>query len=411
MLSSSHGKRAALLTTLLAALALVSTALGVPDARAASPTGTLRVRVANTVTRQPVVGARVMVQTWYGSPLMSGQTDAQGTYEVALSRDIYRVGAAASGYQSTSRLAFIRGGQTTLLDLSLQATATPPPIPTHTPVVAPPPPTPTYTPTPVPPPLPPLGSQPKITFASSGNTYDVLTIDADGSGATDLTPNTPGSSEHDPAWSPDRSRIVFASDLTGVNYLYVVNADGTGLRQLTFGFGSDIQPAWSPDGTQIAFVSRRADLWFQVHVMNADGTNIRALTSLATVQQSPTWAPDSRRIAFQCGAALCLINADGSGLQTWFSSSINAGKPDWSPDGRRIAFAFDGGVWLRNVDASGATRLTDGADPAWSPDGSQVVFVRRDALGGYEHLWRINADGTGLLQLTTGITNDIRPDW
>jgi Tol biopolymer transport system component len=404
-------------------LSLASTALGVPDARAASPAGTLRVRVANAVTLQPVVGARVMVQTWYGSPLMSGQTDAQGTYEVALSRGIYRVGVATSGYQSTSRLAVIRGGQTTLLDLSLQPTATllptptytpvvtPPSAPTYTPVVAPPPPTPTSTPTLVLPPPPPLGSQPRITFASSGTTYDVLTVNPDGSGATDLTPNTQGSSEHDPAWSPDRSRIVFASDITGVNYLYVVNADGTGLRQLSFGFGSDIQPAWSPDGTQIAFVSRRADLWFQVHVMNADGTNLRALTSLATVQQSPTWAPDSRRIAFQCGAALCLINADGSGLQTWFSSSINAGKPDWSPDGRRIAFAFDGGVWLRNVDASAATRLTDGADPAWSPDGSQIAFVRRDPLGGYEHLWRINVDGTGLVQLTTGITNDIRPDW
>src|SRR5919202_7102220 len=212
MLSSSHGKRATLLTTLLA---------------------------ANAVTRQPVVGARVMVQTWYGSPLMSGQTDAQGTYEVVLSRGIYRVGVATSGYQSTSRLAVIRGGQSTLLDLSLQPTAPPPPTPTYTPVVAPPPPTPTSTPTPVLPPPPPLGSQPKITFAASGTTYDVLTVNPDGSGATDLTPNTQGSSEHDPAWSPDRSRIVFASDVTGVNYLYVVNTDGTGLRQLTFGYGSD----------------------------------------------------------------------------------------------------------------------------------------------------------------------------
>jgi dipeptidyl aminopeptidase/acylaminoacyl peptidase len=408
MLSSSHGKRATLLTTLLAGLALASTTLGVPDARAASPTGTLRVRITNAVTLQPVVGATISVQTWYGTLLISGQTDTQGTYEVALSRGIYRVGGAASGYQSASRLVLIKGVQTSVLDLVLQPIATPP-TPTYTPVVAPPSPTPTYTPTPAP--APPPGGQPKITFASSGTTYDVLTVNPDGSSATDLTPSTPGSSEHDPAWSPDRSRIVFASDVTGVNYLYVVNVDGTGLRQLTFGFGSDIQPAWSPDGTQIAFVSRRADLWFQVHIMNADGTNIRALTSLATVQQNPSWAPDSRRIAFQCGAALCLINADGSGLQTWFSSSINAGKPDWSPDGRRIAFAFDGGVWLRNVDGSGATRLTDGADPAWSPDGSQVVFVRRDALGNYEHLWRTNADGTGLVQLTTGITNDIRPDW
>jgi dipeptidyl aminopeptidase/acylaminoacyl peptidase len=239
----------------------------------------------------------------------------------------------------------------------------------------------------------------------------VVTISPDGAGALDLTPNTAGSSEHDPDWSPDRSRVVFASDVTGVNYLYVVNADGTGLRQLTFGFGSDTQPAWSPDGTQIAFISRRADLWFQVHVMNADGTNIRALTSLATIQQSPSWSPDGRRLAFQCGGALCLINADGTGLQTWFTSSIAAGKPDWSPDGLRIAFAFDGWIWLRKVDGSAATRVIEGMDPAWSPDGSQLVFVRRDALGGYEHLWRVNVDGTGLTQLTSGISNDIRPDW
>jgi Tol biopolymer transport system component len=430
MFSHSHGKRTSFLGTLVVVLAIAMTLVGVSDASADSATGTLSVRVGDALTEKPIVGATVSVQTWYGVLVSTGQTDARGAYQVTLSRGIYRVGATANGYRATSRWAFIRGGQTSVLGMLLQPTPPPPPptptstpttaplppTPTSTPTTAPlpptPTPTPTLTPTPLaPPPPPPVAGQPKITFASQGGTYDVLTINPDGSGATDLTPNTPGSSEHDPAWSPDRSRIVFASDVTGVNYLYLVNADGTGLRQLTTGFGTDIQPAWSPDGTQIAFISRRADLWFQVHVMNADGTNIRALTGLVTIQQNPNWAPDSRRLAFQCGSALCLINADGSGLQTWFSSSINSGKPDWSPDGRRIAFAFDGGIWLRNADGTAATRLIDGFDPAWSPDGSQIVFVRREALGGYEHLWRINVDGTGLVQLTTGITNDIRPDW
>lgn len=68
-----------------------------------------------------------------------------------------------------------------------------------------------------------------------------------------------------PAWSPDGRRVAFASDRNGSYDLYVMNADGSGLRQLTHHPASDFAPQWSPDGRTLAFVSRRSPGW-QGHI-------------------------------------------------------------------------------------------------------------------------------------------------
>jgi Tol biopolymer transport system component len=80
----------------------------------------------------------------------------------------------------------------------------------------------------------------------------------------------------EPAWSPDGRKIAFRSTRNGNRDIYVMNADGSGKRNLTRNAASDSRPSWSPDGRKIAFVSNR-DGRLEAHVMNADGSGQRSL--------------------------------------------------------------------------------------------------------------------------------------
>jgi Tol biopolymer transport system component len=88
-------------------------------------------------------------------------------------------------------------------------------------------------------------------------TWDLRVLDLRTKTVTDLTRNP--HNEFDPAWSPDGEDVVFASDAAsraGIRSLYVIHADGSGLRRLTASSADDSMPSWSPDGTTVVFVRR-----------------------------------------------------------------------------------------------------------------------------------------------------------
>jgi TolB protein len=217
--------------------------------------------------------------------------------------------------------------------------------------------------------------------------------------------------------------------------LYVMNADGSGLRWLTRGPAWDGSPVWSPDGGKIAFQrtmpppgeangQRQSD----IYVINVDGSGERKLTDDAA-SSGPVWSPDGRRIAFTSRRdgprkpGIYVINTDGSGLRRLLRNS--GALPSWSPDGRKIAFErasggpfSDGGkppyIYVMNVDGSGPRRLTRTAVvnfsfPSWSPDGRKIVFVsERD--GNFE-VYSVNADGSERRNLTRDPGHDSDPAW
>lgn len=155
-----------------------------------------------------------------------------------------------------------------------------------------------------------------------------------------------------PAWSPDGTRLAFVSYRSGGSDIYVVNADGSGLRNLspndfpaaTF----ESSPAWSPDGTRIAFSSDR-DGFRTIWSMRADGSDMVQLTrDIDARDDEPSWSPEGQRIAFRRMSAqggvttsdLAVMNADGSNVVRLVQDGDDL-SPSWSPDGQRIAFISD----------------------------------------------------------------------
>jgi len=161
-----------------------------------------------------------------------------------------------------------------------------------------------------------------------------------------------------PAWSPDGERIAFSRNhRDGGGEVFVMNADGSEVRQLTNrDTHADVGTlAWSLDGKRIAFDSKRGgdqradlvtlDLW-EIFVMNADGTQVRQLTDNDNFDGFPAWSPDGKRIAFSSDRdgdfEIFVMDADGSEVrQLNDNDGWDDGFPAWSPDGKRIAFSSD----------------------------------------------------------------------
>jgi Tol biopolymer transport system component len=148
----------------------------------------------------------------------------------------------------------------------------------------------------------------RIVFNSdrdTGETDEVYTMKADGTGVERITRNELWDTYA--SFSPDGTRFVLHRMLPaggtrpdgGNSEVFVINADGSGAVNLTNHPSFDGYPAWSPDGKRIAFASNRTGA-FRIWVMNADGTGLTALTSDQEGQNStkPGWSRDGQRIAF-----------------------------------------------------------------------------------------------------------------
>jgi Tol biopolymer transport system component len=116
--------------------------------------------------------------------------------------------------------------------------------------------------------------------------YEIYVMDADGSNVVQLTFNT--KLDGSASWSPDGSQIVFDSDRDGDREIYVMDADGSNVVQLTNYSGGDSSPTWSPDGSQIAFTSDRGGN-YEIYVMDADGSNVVRLTNHSALDTANSW--------------------------------------------------------------------------------------------------------------------------
>jgi len=245
----------------------------------------------------------------------------------------------------------------------------------------------------------------KTTQAGSNQ---LAVINADGSGETLLT-RTFRFSEGQPAWSPDVTkpmkllyRRTPENPLVQNADIWVLDIDASAkdpmqpvTQAVLLRTGDERYPSYSPDGTQIAF---RGDVDLaepsgdeEIYVMNADGTNVRQLTSNADFDSAPSWSPDGRRILFERAPAgtftpgveaqekdVYVMRADGSHVRRLTDSPGLDEGPEFSPDGTKIAFssARDGQqeIYVMDADGSDPRRLTDNPARDESPDWQALPF-------------------------------------
>jgi Tol biopolymer transport system component len=222
--------------------------------------------------------------------------------------------------------------------------------------------------------------------------------------------------------------IAFVSGATGNDEIYTIKSNGTGVTRLTTNATRDAEPAWSPDGSRIAFRAER-DGNAEIYAMNADGSSPVRLTSNPFSDFAPAWSPDGGKIAFVSqrdgNAEVYVMNADGTNPVRLTNDPGYDADPAWSSDGSKLAFTHGtcdasgcrGRIETMNADGSGVVSLTTGPEdlqPAWSPDGTKIVFARLLACyyGSCDHdLIVMGADGSTVATLVSGSDDQTDPAW
>ena len=231
-----------------------------------------------------------------------------------------------------------------------------------------------------------------------------------------------------------QAQIAFVSERDWNLEIYVMDADGSNLRNLTNNPARDSSPAWSPDGQKIAFVAYDKDgndkkeVGGEIYVMDADGNNLLRLTDNPADSSSPTWSPDGQRIAFQSSqdggknSEIYAMDADGDDPRNLTNNPASDSSPAWSPDGQKIAFVSDrdgdeksGEIYVMDADGNNLLRLTDnpagGSSPAWSPDSQKIAFQSGQEGGKSFDIHVMDADGDNPRNVTNHHASDESPSW
>jgi len=252
-----------------------------------------------------------------------------------------------------------------------------------------------------------------------------------------------------PQVSPDGQQVVFQSNRSGSNQIWIMQSDGSGLTRITdvieqaSGQGAET-PAWSPDGRWIAFAVYVEKDNNDVFIMRPDGSEQTRLTHGTGFDDHPHWSADGEQIIFNSNRDtpdpeapwhlgyhdIWSVRPDGSDEVKLLACETVCTYASLSPDGRKLAYRrVDDSVGLNWLHESGVrnsevylydldskeNRLLAGHPafdgwPVWSPDGEWVVFASNRGVASLQgQVWRVRQDGSDLQQVTEGEWSHTQP--
>lgn len=242
---------------------------------------------------------------------------------------------------------------------------------------------------------------------------------------------TKAAGDHAPSFSADGRLIAFAGDHEGLtesgSHIYVMDADGSDLRQLTSGTANDSDPSFSPSGSEIAFDRTVGSGPAQIFTINLDGSGPRALTDGSGSDSDPVFTPNGRHIVYVSNrdadapsdhSDIFVMGADGSGQRVLIDGIHDESEPDVSPDGRAIVFVSNrdhgpnifiaraNGTHVREVTHSHHDCFSSACylAPSFSPDGKHIAFLRE---GRYSTALEVaRPDGSGAREFDEGGTEE-----
>jgi dipeptidyl aminopeptidase/acylaminoacyl peptidase len=293
----------------------------------------------------------------------------------------------------------------------------------------------------------------RIAFMRYGANDGIWTVEPNGTQLHRVTKSPANRQDYNPTWSPNGSKVLFERrNLQNPgDDLYTVGWNGAGLLRLTSCSAvdtcwSDNEARFSEDGKRIAFSratgprSGNGPSLIAIYIANADGTGITQLTHTPAGFEDhyPSWSPDGRTILFQRDTSsnpagptkLVAIDVESGqehlvyALPPW---APGAGIAAYSPAGTRILFGF-WCIYGDNCGSAGhsarnerlATIAADGTDlhvlplkvradsGAWSPDGKKIVY-RCNTTRGFK-LCVSNLDGSAL-KLFPWVLDSVHPSW
>lgn len=224
----------------------------------------------------------------------------------------------------------------------------------------------------------------------------------------DLTAQESVNNMH-PAVSPDGRHVVFESDRMGMSGIFIMNIDGSDVRQLTENSSNNTLPGWFPDGTRITFQSDREERrqpwpWFS---MSHDGSDVRRMEDLSVVfdRISPDGSSVLTSEKIDGNTDIFISSRDGANKRRLTDDPAFDSDMEFSPDGGQIVYeSFVGDLSTAEVivmerDGSGKTTVAHGTDPGWSPDGQKIIYKARDQAGECCNIYIMNRDGSGKMML------------
>jgi Tol biopolymer transport system component len=268
--------------------------------------------------------------------------------------------------------------------------------------------------------------QDRLAFASNrdGVGLDLFVMDLEGGNATNIT-HTPESNEVPIAWSPDGEHLAFATDQSGAAEIFLVQATGEGLLNLTQRDLAQAFDDWSPEPGRF-MLSAGSGPGVAPLITDLNGATHQPLTDGSYPAGGGRWSPDGQQVAFMAigpggdSINIFLVDAAGGEPVNLTQSPANDRFPRWSPDGTHIAFVSDrdgnSEIYVMDIDGSHLANLTNTpsdesiqGDFAWSPDGTRILFhsTRDDDV----EIYVMDADGSNPVNLTDSPGIDFRAIW